>query len=66
MQSIKELETQVSQLSPKKLAEFRAWFATFDAEHWDRQFESDVNAGKLDAFVKDAIAEYKSGKAKEL
>ena len=66
MQSIKELETQVSQLSPEKLAEFRAWFATFDAEHWDSQFESDVNAGKLDAFVKDSIAEYKSGKAKEL
>ena len=66
MQSIKEIEKQVSQLSPEKLSEFRDWFDTFDSENWDRQFETDAKIGTLDAVVKDALAEYKAGKTTEL
>jgi hypothetical protein len=66
MQSIQNIETEVSRLSPKKLAEFRAWFEAFDAENWDRQFETDVKTGTLDAAVKDALAEYDAGKTTEL
>ena len=66
MQSIKELETQISKLSPEKLAEFRAWFEAFDAEIWDREFESDVKSGNLESIVKEAVSDYKSGNIKEL
>lgn len=66
MQSVKELENQVSQLSPKNLSEFRAWFEDFDSENWDRQFEADAKTGALDAVVKDALAEYDAGKTTKL
>jgi len=33
------------------LAAFRASFAEFDGEIWDRQFEQDVAAGRLDALA---------------
>ncbi len=66
MQSIKELEIQISKLSPEKLSEFRAWFEAFDAEIWDREFESDVKSGKLESIVKEAVTEFKSGNIKEL
>ena len=44
MSKIENLEKQIQQLSPEELAEFRRWFAEFDAHLWDRQFETDVKA----------------------
>jgi hypothetical protein len=66
MQSVEELEKQVSKLSPQNLSKFRAWFEDFDSENWDRQFETDAKTGALDAVVKDALAEYDAGTTTEL
>lgn len=66
MTSIKYLEEQVKQLSPTQRQEFREWFFEWDADDWDRQIDQDAKAGKLDAFAAEALAEYKSGKAKEI
>src|SRR5258707_14045176 len=49
MSSVKEIESAVARLSREELASFRSWFADFDAEAWDRQFEADAAAGRLDA-----------------
>jgi hypothetical protein len=40
MSNIQEIERAVSQLPPKELAKFRAWFAEFDADLWDQQPQS--------------------------
>jgi len=66
MLTVKELENEVARLSREELARFRAWFDEFDAQAWDRQFESDANSGKLDRLADSAIAEYRSGKHREL
>ena len=39
MGSVKEIEEAVLRLSAAELAAFRAWFAEFDAEAWDRQID---------------------------
>jgi hypothetical protein len=44
----------------------RDWFYKFDNEVWDKQFESDVKAGKLDKLAEKAISDYDAGKCKEL
>ena len=49
MSKIEDLERQIQALSPTELVAFREWFAEFDAAAWDRQFEADVKAGKLEA-----------------
>ncbi len=64
--SIQELERAVAQLPPKDLARFREWFEEFDAQVWDKQFETDAEAGKLDKIAEQALNEYRAGKAKEL
>jgi hypothetical protein len=66
MSKVKELERQVEQLSPAELAEFRRWYAEFDAQIWDRQFEADVKAGKLDALAEKALRDHAAGKSTEL
>jgi len=52
---LREIERAVSQLSDEDLAKFRTWFAEFDAANWDRQFETDVAAGRLDALANKAL-----------
>lgn len=64
--SEQELESAVAQLSPAELAKFTAWFEEFVADAWDREFEADVKAGKLDALEKEADADFEAGRCKPL
>ena len=60
------IEKAVQSLQPSELAEFRRWFAKFDSAAWDRQIEQDAGSGKLDALAAEALADYRSGPAREL
>ncbi len=62
MSRVESLEGQVKQLSSEELRVFREWFAQFDAEAWDRQFDSDVRNGKLDELSARALRDYKADK----
>ena len=66
MSKVENLEKQIRQLSPEELAEFRRWYADFDAELWDRQFEADVKAGKLDALAERALRAHEAGLSTKL
>lgn len=66
MRKLEEIEEQVRNLSGAELAEFRRWYAEFDANSWDRQFEADVQSGKLDALGEAARRARREGKSKEL
>jgi hypothetical protein len=62
MTTIKEIEDAVRRLPPAELAAFRAWFAQFEAERWDRQFDEDVAAGRLDALADEALRDLQNGR----
>ena len=64
--SVKEIESAISRLSREDLQTFRNWFREFDAEAWDRQFESDVAAGRLDKLADEALRELDSGRCTDL
>ncbi len=66
MTKVEAIEHQIEQLSPEDLSVLRAWFAAFDAAAWDRQIESDVRAGKLDALAEKALQARASGAATKL
>lgn len=66
MNTVKELEKAVTDLSPEEFAEFRAWYEAFDAAMWDKQFQDDAKSGKLDRVAEKAVADYRKGKAKPL
>ncbi|NEQ40507.1 MAG: hypothetical protein F6K40_31465 [Okeania sp. SIO3I5] len=63
---LKEIEKAISQLSPKDLSEFRRWFAEFDAETWDKEFETDVMTGKLDGLAQKALKHLQEGNCTDL
>ena len=66
MSEVEQIENQIKKLSPEELARFRAWFAEFDAQAWDRQIEADSEAGKLNRLIEESQAEHKAGKSRPL
>ena len=66
MTTVESLERAVVSLPPQELAEFRRWFAEFDAAAWDTQIETDAAAGKFDAMAAQALAEHQAGKTREI
>ncbi len=66
MASLQTIESEIMNLSSNELAKFREWFASFDADEWDKQIEKDASNGKLDTLANEALEEYKSGKAREI
>lgn len=66
MGNVKSIEQAVQALPPEELAEFRRWFAEFDAAAWDRQIESDAAAGRLDQLAEEARADYDAGVPRQL
>ena len=63
---MEEIEGQVRKLDLKELATFRQWFARFDAEAWDREFEADVASGKLDSVAEQALEDHAAGRSTRL
>lgn len=59
MSEVKAIEAVVEALPPSALAEFRRWFAEFDAGVWDRQLQADLTDGALDALLAEAEADYR-------
>jgi hypothetical protein len=66
MSTLDEIERAIAELPPAKLAELRTWFARFDAEAWDREFEEDVHAGRLDAFAREALRDLDESRCTDL
>lgn len=66
MRSVKEIEEAISRLQPSELETFRAWFAAFDAEAWDRELGADVAAGRLDRLAEEALDDLREGRCTDL
>ena len=61
-----EIEEAVAHLPGSELDKFRAWFVTFDAATWDREFEVDARSGKLDRLADQALDDLAQGRCSEL
>ncbi len=66
MSTVNQIEHAVRGLAPQDLAAFRAWFAEFEAESWDRQMEEDAAAGRLDRLADEALRDLREGRCTDL
>jgi hypothetical protein len=64
--TVQELEKAIAKLSPKELAELRAWFLEPGQDEWDRQIARDSEAGKLEKLIAQARRDYAEGNGREL
>jgi len=61
MTTVEVIERDIEHLSQEELAEFRRWFAVFDADAWDAQIEADAASGKPDAPAGKSLTEHEAG-----
>jgi hypothetical protein len=66
MSKVEEIGRAIKQLTPEDLAELRAWCALFDADVWDREFDHDVQCGRLDDYAREALEDRRGGRCTDL
>ena len=64
--SVAGIERAIEQLPPDDLAQLARWFEEFMAQAWDRQIEEDVQAGRLDALIRQAEQDFEAGRSQPL
>jgi hypothetical protein len=64
--SVEKIEEQIAQLDNASFSKLRDWFIEFDQSRWNRQIETDSNAGKLDFLINAALVEHQAGKTRDL
>ena len=52
MPTVAEIQQASSNLPKSDYARLRNWLFEYDWQEWDREFEEDVKAGKVDAMTK--------------
>jgi hypothetical protein len=66
MTKLEQIEKTVSELDPKELEAFSAWFEDFQSARWDRQLEKEDASGKLGSLATKALADFRAGKTRPL
>lgn len=61
MTSLVDIEKAVSVLPREEFNAFCDWFETLEAKRWEKDFESDVEAGLLDSLGEEALADFANG-----
>ena len=66
MTTVSELQRVILSLSEAEYAELRGWLLDEDWERWEREFDEDVRAGKLDALATEALEAKARGDLKDM
>ena len=66
MSKVDEIKDAIEALPQEDYTQLRQWFSERDWQKWDKQIETDSEAGKLDFLIKEALDEKESGTLKEL
>ena len=66
MTTVVELQEAILGLSEAEYTELRRWLLDQDWEQWEREFDEDVKAGKLDALASAALEAKAKGELEDL
>ena len=66
MTGVTELQKAILDLSETEYTELRRWLRDQDWERWEREFDEDVRAGRLDALAADALRAKAKGDVRAL
>ena len=66
MRTVAEIKQDILALTEAEYADLCRWVLDQDWERWERQFDADVRAGRLDALAAEALAAKARGELKDL
>ena len=61
MVKVDEIKSAIEALPEDEYVRLRQWFSEQDWQKWDREVEEDSQAGELDFFVKESLADENFG-----
>jgi hypothetical protein len=64
MSTLEEIEAAIEVLPREQFFRLVAWLRERFEDEWDRQIEEDAKAGRLDAFAREALTEYRAGRTR--
>ena len=64
--TVAELQEAILGLSEADYTELRRWLLDQDWDRWEREFDEDVQAGKLEALAAEALEAKAKGELKDL
>ena len=66
MPTVAQIQQAIMSLPKSDYARLRNWLFEYDWQEWDREFEEDVKAGRLDFLAAEAMEAKRQGMLKEL
>ena len=66
MTNIAEIQEAILSLPSEEYTQLRQWFTELDWEKWDREIDADLEAGKLDSLIAEALKAKENGTLTEL
>jgi hypothetical protein len=66
MSNLEQIQHEIKVLPPEDIARLKAWFDELEADLWDAQIESDIEAGKLEHLAARARAAHAAGLTRKL
>jgi len=64
MSTVEEIESAIQKLPRDQFYRLLAWLRAKYEDEWDRQIEEDAKAGRFENLAAEALAEYRTGRAK--
>jgi hypothetical protein len=64
--TLEQIEAAILKLSPDDYQKLLEWFSELDHQRWDKQLEKDVADGKLEDLAQEAIADFQSGRYRQI
>ena len=64
--NVQDIERAITQMPANEVKELVAWLEDYHHQIWDKQIENDLDAGRLEALIDAAEAEYEAGQARPL
>ena len=66
MTTVTEIQQAIVSLPRSEYAQLIRWLREYDWEEWEREFEEDVRAGRLDFLAAEALEAKRQGTLREL
>jgi hypothetical protein len=67
LNTLEDIETAIEKLTPQECEQLRQWFEQLSRpQSIDAQLKADLDAGRIDARIKRALADHKAGRTQRL
>ena len=66
MSTVQEIESAIGKLSPQEVDELSAWMDEQYPQPIDAQLKADLEAGRMDARIRQALADHPAGVTRDL